>query len=94
MKYGVPYQGSKSAIADIIVDAIPSGGTFYDLFSGGCAISHLAALSKKWNKIFINDINPFGPKLFFSILCMENFRLKRNLFQETSFLIKKMSTHT
>lgn len=65
MKYGVPYQGSKSAIADIIVDAIPSGGTFYDLFSGGCAISHCAALSKKWNKIFINDINPFGPKLFF-----------------------------
>ena len=55
MKYGVPYQGSKSAIADIIVDAIPSGGTFYDLFSGGCAISHRAALSKNGIK-FLSTI--------------------------------------
>ena len=88
MKYGVPYQGSKSAIADIIVNALPSGGTFYDLFSGGCAISHCAALSKKWNRVFINDVNPFGPKLFLDAVNGE-LPSKEKFVSRNEFLIKK-----
>lgn len=33
--YGVPYQGNKSRIADIILDILPSGKRLVDLFGGG-----------------------------------------------------------
>lgn len=33
-------QGSKSRIADKIIDLLPSATHFYDLFGGGCALSH------------------------------------------------------
>ena len=36
-KYGLPYIGSKSAIADWVIDHLPPGGTLVDLFCGGCA---------------------------------------------------------
>lgn len=35
--YGIPMQGSKSRIADKIIDLLPSATHFYDLFGGGCA---------------------------------------------------------
>lgn len=33
--YGVPYQGNKSRIADIIINILPSGERLVDLFGGG-----------------------------------------------------------
>ena len=33
--YGVPYQGNKSRIADIIINLLPSGNRLVDLFGGG-----------------------------------------------------------
>ena len=33
--YGVPYQGNKSRIADIIIHILPSGKRLVDLFGGG-----------------------------------------------------------
>lgn len=33
--YGVPYQGNKSRIADIIVSVLPAGNRLVDLFGGG-----------------------------------------------------------
>lgn len=66
MNYGVPYQGSKSAIAERILKYLPEADTLYDVFAGGCAISHCAMLSGKFKKIVMNDINPLGIKLFFS----------------------------
>ena len=33
--YGVPYQGNKSRIADIIINILPSGKRLVDLFGGG-----------------------------------------------------------
>lgn len=33
--YGVPYQGNKSRIADIILEVLPSGKRLVDLFGGG-----------------------------------------------------------
>lgn len=33
--YGVPYQGNKSRIADIIIHLLPSGNRLVDLFGGG-----------------------------------------------------------
>lgn len=64
MSYGFPLLGSKNKIANDIIDLLPAGGVFYDLFCGGCAITHCAALSKKWERVIANDIDPFMPLFF------------------------------
>ena len=61
--YGIPYQGSKSGIAEDIIAHLPSGKRLIDLFGGGFAISHCALLSYKWKQVVYNDINPLLPKL-------------------------------
>ena len=58
MKYGMTYQGSKNAIAEKIIEVLPSGRRFVDLFGGGAAISHCAVLSGKWQKVLYNEYNP------------------------------------
>lgn len=35
MNYGITYQGSKSGIAENIIDLLPAGNRFVDLFGGG-----------------------------------------------------------
>ena len=62
--YGVPYQGNKSRIADIIISLLPEGERLVDLFGGGGAITHCAMLSGKWNSFLYNDLNPLITKLF------------------------------
>ena len=54
-RYGMPYQGSKSRIAEWIVDILPPSHTLVDLFAGGGAIVHCALLSGKWQNIIAND---------------------------------------
>lgn len=56
--YGLPYKGSKNAIAEEIIDFLPSGNRLVDLFGGGGAISHCASLSGKWNRVYYNELNP------------------------------------
>lgn len=53
---GMPMQGSKSKIAERIIDLLPSATHFYDLFGGGCALSHAALLSGKFQHVHANDI--------------------------------------
>lgn len=57
MKYGLPYLGSKNAIAQKIIDAFPSGETFCDACCGGGAILMAAALSGKYARVTGYDIN-------------------------------------
>lgn len=64
MNYGLPYMGSKSTIAYKIIDYLPKAENFYDLFCGGCSITHCAMLSKKWKNIIFNDIDKGMPQLF------------------------------
>lgn len=66
--YGLPYKGSKSKLAERIVGIFPRATHFYDLFSGGCAISHCALLRNKFEHIHINDINPMMPEAFIKAL--------------------------
>lgn len=54
-RYGLPYQGSKSRIAEWVVDLLPPSHTLVDLFAGGGAITHCALLSGKWERIIAND---------------------------------------
>ena len=64
MAYGLPYMGSKNSIAPKIISVLPKAENFYDLFCGGCAITECAILSKKWNKIYFNDLDGDVPQLF------------------------------
>lgn len=63
MRYGVPYRGSKNKIAQWVISNLPAGDTLIDLFAGGCAVTHAALLSGKWNHIVANDIGD-APQLF------------------------------
>lgn len=64
MRLGVPYQGSKNAIAREIISILPSGKRFVDLFAGGCAMTHAAILSGKYETFLANDMHGFGVRLF------------------------------
>lgn len=62
--YGLPYAGSKSRIAHWVIDNLPCGRVLIDAFAGGCAITHRALLSQKWQTVIANDINGKYPQLF------------------------------
>ena len=62
--YGLLYTGSKSRIAHWVIDNLPRGRVLIDAFAGGCAITHRALLSQKWQTIIANDINGKYPQLF------------------------------
>ena len=57
MSYGMPYMGSKSQIAEALVEVLPHGKRFVDLFGGGGAMSHCAALSGKYESVLYNELN-------------------------------------
>lgn len=59
-KYGLPYMGSKSAIADRIIAVLPAGERFIDLFGGGGAMTHAAALSGKYGEVIYSDADPLA----------------------------------
>lgn len=61
--YGISYQGSKNIIAEDLTALLPEAENFYDLFAGGCAMTHCALLSGKYKNIYANDINT-TPQLF------------------------------
>ena len=63
--YGFPYKGSKNRLAEKIVKLFPDAENFYDLFCGGCAITHSALIENRWKNYVINDIDSRCPKLFF-----------------------------
>ena len=56
--YGIPYMGSKTKIAPIILKYLPKGKRFVDLFGGGFAMSHCAFLSHRYDQVLYNDYNP------------------------------------
>lgn len=57
-KYGIPYQGSKDGIAETLINILPRGKRFCDLFGGGFAMSECALYSRKYDSVFYNEINP------------------------------------
>lgn len=57
MIYGLPYMGSKNKIAEWVVGHFPEKKHFYDLFAGGCAVTHCAMLKSKFKTFTINDIS-------------------------------------
>ena len=64
MNYGLPYKGSKNRIAKKILDILPAAPVLYDVFCGGCAVTHAALLSGKYSRVVANDINGMIPHAF------------------------------
>ena len=64
MNYGLPYQGSKNRIAKRLVDALPAAPVLYDVFCGGCAVTHAAMLSGKYQHFVVNDRRGWLPDAF------------------------------
>ena len=64
MNYGLPYKGSKNRIAKRLVEALPPAPVLYDVFCGGCAVTHAALLSGKYSRVVANDINGMIPHAF------------------------------
>ena len=88
MRTGLPYQGGKSKLAEWIIDLFPKATHFYDLFAGGCSISHAALLSGKFEHVHANDITD-SVKLFEDALNgdlnkyePERFRTREDFFAE------------
>lgn len=67
-RYGIPYKGSKNQIAEWVVDNLPPAANLYDLFCGGCAVTHRAMIAHKYDNYIINDIDADLPKLFVDAL--------------------------
>ena len=63
MRYGMPYVGSKNKIAGWVTEVLPGSHCFVDLFAGGCAVTHAAMVSGKWERFICNDIS--GTSLIF-----------------------------
>ena len=61
--YGVPYMGSKNKIAKWLVDKLPPSEVFVDIFAGGCAVTHAAIESGKYQEYIVNDIGD-APNIF------------------------------
>lgn len=64
ISFGTPYIGSKNRIAARIVSSMPEAARFVDLFAGGCAVSHAAMLSGKFQAVHMNDLDCGGVSLF------------------------------
>lgn len=87
MSYGMPYMGSKNKLAERIVSLLPRAEHLYDVFCGGCAIAHCAALSGKWGHIHINDISDM-PQLFVDAVAGKYRDERRWISREDFFALK------
>ena len=88
--YGVSYKGSKSRICDKLVEAIPFEGidNFYDLFCGGCAVTHKMLLEDRYKLIHCNDLNGMALQLFVGGIRGEYKDEKRWISREEFFRLK------
>lgn len=86
--YGMPYKGSKNKIAKKIISILPEADYFVDLFGGGGAMSHCAALSGKYNKVIYNELDPLVYKGFVMAVSGEFENEKRWISREEFFRLK------
>lgn len=63
-RFGLSYMGSKSRFWRWLLQRMPSCGTFYDLFAGGCSVGHMMGHFGKCEKVVLNDVNKMPLKLF------------------------------
>ena len=88
--YGIPYKGSKSRIVDEIAEAIPyvSIDNFYDIFAGGCAVTHKMMLAKRYKHFYANDLDGQGLRLFLDAIAGKFHDEKRWISREDFLRLK------
>ena len=90
MRYGVPYKGSKNAIAEWVYSFFPKNNkkNFYDLFAGGCAVTHAAMLDGSYKNYIINDIDGVGISVFVDAISGKYADENRWIDRETFYALK------
>ena len=88
MVYGMPYMGSKSKIAEWVIENLPASDNLYDLFGGGGAVTDCAAQSGKWKQIIYNDIDSVITKGFSMAIAGKFDDEKRWISREDFFRLK------
>ena len=88
MNYGLPYMGSKNKIAERVLSYLPKAENLYDLFCGGCAITHCAMVHNKYKNYIINDIKGIMPQLFVDCLNGKYNDEKRWISRDEFFKLK------
>lgn len=79
--------GSKNGIARQIMARLPKAKHFYDLFAGGCAMTHVAMLSGKYEQYICNDISNI-PQLFADAVAGKYANERRWISREDFFKLK------
>ena len=87
MNYGLPYMGSKNKIAEWVVGHFPEKKHFYDLFAGGCAVTHCAMLKSKFKTFTINVISKMT-EFFMDAISGKNAAEKRWISRKDFFALK------
>lgn len=85
--YGVPYKGSKNLMTEWVVNILPDGRRLCDLFAGGCAVTHAALLSGKYERVLANDISD-APQLFLDAVNGKFKNERRWISREDFFRLK------
>lgn len=86
-RFGVSYMGSKNKIVKALISQLPSAKYFIDLFAGGCAMTHGAMLSGKYERFIANDISD-APSLFQRAINGEFRDEKRWISRDDFFALK------
>ena len=84
----MPYKGSKNKLAGKIFELFPRKKNFYDLFCGGCAMTHYGLLHGGFENYYMNDINPDCPELFIDAVHGKFKDEKRWISREDFFRLK------
>lgn len=65
IKYGIPYQGSKTKLMPYLAKMFPPADHFYDLFGGGFSVTHymMEHRAKSFKHFHYNEIRPGLPAL-------------------------------
>lgn len=93
MRYGIPYMGSKNDIAEWVVGHFPKKENLYDLFAGGCAITHRALLTRKFSNYYINDLDGGVTQLFLDAIAGKYRNETRWVSREDFFEIKEVDPY-
>ena len=92
-RYGVAYLGSKNKIAADLVEHLPSAPVFYDVFAGGCAVTHAAMLSGRFARFVANDFDGQGVQLFCDAVSGKFHDEKRWISREDFFELKEVEPY-
>ena len=87
MNYGLPYMGSKSRIAAQVAAVFPKAKHFYDLFAGGCSVTHYLLRGHKFQCYHLNDISD-TPRLFMDAVSGK-YRDERRWIDRRTFFAEK-----